>query len=156
MTKRILITKEFSVSFSHLLEDHQGLCKNLHGHNGKIIFTVVHNSGFYSRNNKSSYGMVIDFKDLKEVINDNIIDLMDHSFIYNSKDVISKDIAEFLKKKINQKVLPVSFRVTSEQLVEWILKRFNKIVEGKYPVECIKVELWETNTSSAVYIEDAN
>ena len=37
----ISITKEFKWAMCHRLQEHKGLCKNLHGHNYKLLLTVV-------------------------------------------------------------------------------------------------------------------
>jgi 6-pyruvoyltetrahydropterin/6-carboxytetrahydropterin synthase len=139
------------------LENHKGLCSNCHGHNYRFIITVERSGGRFIRNSKTNFGMVIDYKDLKEFVNKNIIEPIDHAFVYNNKDKTSVEIAEFLKKKINQKVFSLPFRITAEQLSEWIVDEFNKNIEHtEYSIICSKVELWETDSSSAVCIEDAS
>ena len=67
MDNIIRITKEFKFETSHALSGHDGLCKNVHGHSYKLSVTVI---GKPSQDpNNPKYGMVMDFSDLKKIIN---------------------------------------------------------------------------------------
>ncbi|WDC84441.1 6-carboxytetrahydropterin synthase [Caloramator sp. mosi_1] len=52
----LTVSKEFNFEAAHMLSEHQGDCKNLHGHSYKMIVEVT---------GDIKNGMVIDFKDLK-------------------------------------------------------------------------------------------
>jgi len=130
---------------SHLLENHQGMCKNLHGHNFKLFVTIVSKDGLTN-------GMVMDFSDIKNIVNQIIISKLDHAFVYNKNDKNSRMICSFLKNLLKQKVFAVNFRVTSENLVKWIVEELNRLfVLGDYDLRCAKGVLYETDTSYATY-----
>lgn len=73
------LTKEYRVEYAHRLKDHTGLCRNLHGHSGKIVVT------FSGLPNKDT-GMIVDFKEfgwLKA-----IVDEFDHALILQAGDPV--------------------------------------------------------------------
>lgn len=88
----ISICKEFNFSAAHFLPNHNGLCKNNHGHNYKLFVEI---KSKYEDINKNSehceYGMVADFGNLKELINKLIIEKYDHKLL---NDYFSNPTAE--------------------------------------------------------------
>lgn len=75
MDKRKLeIRKVFEFEAAHLLINHPGKCKYLHGHSYKLAVTVTGNIDEES-------GMVMDFGTLKRVVNTEIIEEFDHKFL---------------------------------------------------------------------------
>ena len=73
------VTRTFRIPVGHRLSCHQGLCKNIHGHNLKLQVSLK------SESLNDNY-MVIDFADLKEMVN-KIIKKWDHCLILNESDV---------------------------------------------------------------------
>ena len=75
--KTTTITKQFKFEAAHSLPNHDGKCKNLHGHSYLLEVTVSgekHTSG-------SKEGMIIDFGDMSKIVEDNIISKWDHQFL---------------------------------------------------------------------------
>jgi len=145
-----MITKVFKWSMAHRLENHKGLCKNCHGHNYKLIISVKNEFG--KKKEKTNEGMVCDFTDLKLIVNNVIVDKFDHAFVFNEKDKDSKAIAIFLAKQIGQKTLAVPFRLTAENMAEWIVEELNEyFMINMIELKCVKAELYETDDSSAIY-----
>jgi len=58
------------ISTGHLIRDHDGHCRRMHGHNLKVTVEIL---------DKKSSGMIIDFGDLKD-----IIDEFDHKTIVDN------------------------------------------------------------------------
>jgi len=73
----ITVTKEFSFDCAHMLTGHEGPCKNLHGHTYKLQVEVTSYSGVQEEG--PSKGMIVDFKDLKQIVKELIVDKLDHS-----------------------------------------------------------------------------
>ena len=119
--KKIILTKNFSFDSAHRLENHKGKCKNLHGHTYLLEVSV---SG--KINNKT--GMIIDFGILKEVVNNLIIDKLDHQYL---NDIIDNP--------------------TAENIIQWIWNILCKTLK-KQDAELFMLKLWETPTSSATMI----
>ena len=100
---------------AHRLMDYDGKCNNIHGHTWKVNVTVYFNDNAnkYITENKTSNGMIIDFKDIKDIINE-----FDHKLILREDDpllMVVKDMvdviilqqnatAEFLSKVITDKI----------------------------------------------------
>lgn len=145
----ISITKEFTFDMAHLLENHEGKCKNLHGHTYKLLISV--NSIF-----DDAYDMVVDFSELKEFVNRVIIDKLDHAFAYNknSKDVVEIGISKLLEEN-NRKTFAFNFRPTAEKMAKYIFESLNFVcvMESK-KFRISEVKLYETPTSYASFKED--
>ena len=108
------IGKFFTFAASHQLPDHKGLCRYLHGHEWKLGIHIK------KRLNKKT-GMVLDFGDLKKVVNTHIISVLDHSFLNE-----------------------ILYNPTAENLVVWIWERlmFDGLLKGIH-----EIELWEASNS---------
>ena len=77
----IRITKDFRFETGHALHGYDGKCKNIHGHNFKLSVTVTGSP--ITDKSHPKYGMVIDFSDLKKIINEEIINVYDHATVFN-------------------------------------------------------------------------
>ena len=78
---KVRVTKIFRFEMAHALWGYDGLCKNIHGHSYVLKVTVI-GIPIEDQSDKK-LGMVIDFGDLKRVVNKNIVDVFDHSVILN-------------------------------------------------------------------------
>jgi len=68
----------FQFAASHFLTKYHGKCENLHGHNYKIIITI--------EDEVKEDGMVMDFKIIKEAVNNKVIDKLDHTHLNDTLD----------------------------------------------------------------------
>jgi len=75
----------FRFAASHFLTKYHGKCENLHGHNYKLIVTIKGPVG--------DDGMVIDFKQVKEIVKEKVINKLDHTHL---NDTIENPSAENL------------------------------------------------------------
>lgn len=114
----------------HRLPEHFGKCKNIHGHSYKM---TVELEGDVLDN-----GMVMDYYDLKKIVNP-IVEELDHAFLVYYGD---KEIIDFLDKMKSKKVV-VNFQSTVENICRYFL---NKIKEIPLPsnVHSVKVKINET------------
>lgn len=144
----VRLTKIFKLEMAHALSGYDGLCKNIHGHSYKLYVTVIGRSINDDQNPK--HGMVIDFGDMKKIVNENIVQEFDHALVLsrNTPDEIIKGL-----KMINQRLLLVPFQPTCEN----ILLDFVKRIVNKFPDNIVlhAVKLYETDYSFCEwYIED--
>lgn len=140
----IKVTKSFSFDMAHLLDGHDGKCRNLHGHTYRLEVEVsgqMHEDG-------PKKGMVIDFSDLKDCIKKLIIEPMDHAFAYDETSDRERQIAEVLIS-LDLKVYRLAERTTAEALARHIFFRIRD--EGGLPVS--RVRLWETPDSSSEFAQ---
>jgi 6-pyruvoyltetrahydropterin/6-carboxytetrahydropterin synthase len=143
----INVTKEFEWDMAHRLENYDGQCNNVHGHRYRMLVT-------FARNDEDvKDGMVLDFKELKSIVKP-VIDVLDHSFVYNINDKDSKKIASFMFKTINQKLFHFEFRTTAENMAKWFYQELNQSLKAaKKDYKCTKIVLFETPTCFAKYKE---
>ncbi len=147
---KVRITKQFKFETGHALYGYDGKCKNVHGHSYKLNVTVIGSPIQDSSNVKN--GMVIDFGDLKKIVNEEIVDLWDHSTILN-KNTPHIEIAQELQNRGHQVILS-DYQPTSENMViDFAHKIKNKLPKG---IELHSVRLSETDTSFAEWFAADN
>lgn len=143
----VRVTKIFRFEMAHALWGYDGLCKNIHGHSYVLKVTVVGSPIEDTGNTK--LGMVIDFGDLKRIVNKHIVDVYDHSLILNEKAPTHKfqDTAEMFDRKAW-----FDFQPTAENLVVY----FAGILQEKLPesVRLHSIRLYETVNSYAEWFAD--
>ncbi|MDI3534002.1 MAG: 6-pyruvoyltetrahydropterin/6-carboxytetrahydropterin synthase [Thermosediminibacterales bacterium] len=115
----IEVTKVFTFDSAHNLEQYHGKCESLHGHTYKLEITV--------KGPVDDEGMVIDFLELKNIVDKKIINKVDHQYL--------------------NKVFP--FNTTCENIITWIWETLEKEFKDR---SCWleRVKLWETPTNYAV------
>lgn len=141
----ITIEKEVGLDYAHRLLGHESLCSNLHGHRAKIFVGIGREKLIEEG---SSEGMVIDFIDLKQILNENIIDELDHACVVSVED---KSLLQFLVKE-NQRHLVIQGKATAENLAKWCYEAIEKDIE-KLGCKVVYVKFYETPTSVAIYSE---
>jgi 6-pyruvoyltetrahydropterin/6-carboxytetrahydropterin synthase len=134
----ITVTKTVKFDAAHVLTNHQGLCKNLHGHTYRVDISVSQREGEDS-------DMVIDFKDLKSIAEAVICDRFDHAFIYNTTSPGECEIAAVVEKN-SMRTVAIPFRSTAENLAKY----FFELLIVRIP-NIASVKVWETAMSSAEY-----
>ncbi len=146
----IRLTKEFSFESAHALEGYDGACREIHGHSYRLFVTVKGEPNDDVKSPKC--GMVIDFGDLKRVVNEQIIDRMDHSFVMRRTDK-ALDIASTLSDHFSNVQL-VDYQPTCENM----LSDFAARISSQLPcgVELHSLKLHETATSFAEWYAEDN
>ncbi|PKM79336.1 MAG: 6-carboxytetrahydropterin synthase QueD [Firmicutes bacterium HGW-Firmicutes-13] len=146
---KIFISKEFYWNMAHILSDHKGLCKNLHGHTYRMQVQISRKNKGLLQNTLHSDGMVIDFSDLKDIVQKKFIDPLDHAFMHwrNSNDPVEHQIAELLKNN-GKKVITVNYRPTVEEIaLNFFAELSRELHKNDIIVESIRI--WETAASYA-------
>lgn len=143
MDKVIRITKEFKFETGHALYGYDGLCKNVHGHSYKLSVTLLGTP--ITDPDHVKYGMVMDFSDLKKIVNDTIVTPFDHATVLNV-DSPHKELADTMESR-GHKIMRVQYQPTSEMMV----LDFAEKIKARLP-EQLKLHhliLRETETSFA-------
>ena len=104
------LTKEFRFEGAHALTGYDGKCRHIHGHSYLLYVTVKGTPSNPDGTPKS--GMLIDFTDLKRIVNEHIIDIFDHSLILRESAPLAAEIASAY-----QRVITVPFQPTCENLI---------------------------------------
>ena len=147
---KIRITKKFNFETGHALYGYDGKCKNVHGHSYKLSVTVIGTP--FSDTNNVKYGMVIDFKDLKDIVESEIVDVFDHATVFN-KNTPHIELAKELKDR-GHNVILVEYQPTSEMMIIDFAKKIkNRLPEN---IELHSLKLRETETSHAEWYASDN
>jgi 6-pyruvoyltetrahydropterin/6-carboxytetrahydropterin synthase len=118
------IFKDFPFSAAHAIRGHTRGCQNLHGHNYRVR---VH----LQARELDALGMVLDFADLKAMMQE-IVGPFDHRVI--------NEIPPFDERN-----------TTAELLSQHVFEEVERRLAGQERVRVVRVEVWETETSCAVY-----
>lgn len=123
----VTVTKIFMFEASHRLPLYIGACHNLHGHSYRLEVTVSGDVKTDESNPKC--GMIIDFKDLKEIVKETVIDKYDHSYL---NDFFPNPTAELMIQDIGYELMNALYNKDSGLKLE-------------------SCKLWETTTSYAEF-----
>ncbi len=147
---KIRLTKEFRFESAHALEGYDGACREIHGHSYRLFVTIIGEPICDSANAKC--GMVMDFGDLKRIVNEQIVDRLDHSFVLRRTE-LSRGVVENLGSLFNNIVL-VDYQPTCENmLVEFAGRISSQLPSG---VALHSLKLHETATSFAEWYASDN
>ncbi len=128
------VIKEIHFCYGHRLMDYDGKCAHPHGHNGKIEIEL-------QSEKLDRRGMVFDFGDMKEIIQEWVDRELDHKMILKKNDPLVKILRDLAEPYFLMDENP-----TAESLARLI---FDYAKSKKLPIS--KVTFWETQSSSATY-----
>lgn len=133
------VVKTVKFDAAHVLTNHQGLCKNLHGHTYRVDVAVA--------TPDLEADMVMDFTDIKRIATEEICSRFDHAFVYNTLSEGEREIAAVVEKH-GMRTAALPFRSTAENLA----RHFFELLKPRMPA-ISSVRVWETADSSAEYRE---
>lgn len=146
----IRITKQFTFETGHALYGYDGKCRNVHGHSYKLSVTVIGSPISDSSNVK--FGMVIDFSDLKKIVQEEIVSQFDHATVFN-KNTPHVELAKELENRGHHVIL-VDYQPTSENMVIDFSERIkNRLPEN---ISLHSLRLQETDSSFAEWYQSDN
>ena len=146
---KIRVTKVFTFDMAHALFGYDGPCKNIHGHTYRLSVTLIGKQVQDENNPKQA--MVIDFKDFKQIVISNVIEVFDHTLVLKADTPYAK--IQGLTNNF-ERIIYSEYQPSCENL---LLDMVNRI-EGKLTenVELHNVKLEETPTSYAEWFREDN
>ena len=147
---KIRLTKEFSFESAHALDGYDGLCREIHGHSYRLFVTVKGEPS--CEENDPKLGMVMDFGDLKRIVNSEIVDRLDHSFVLRDSEQ-NVELNMMLGAKFNKVVL-VDYQPTCENMLADFATRLQRALPAN--VQLHSLRLHETATSYAEWYAEDN
>lgn len=122
---------------AHALNGYDGHCRNIHGHSYKLYITVTGEP--ITDISSPKYGMVMDFGDLKNIVNTNIVDRFDHALVLQKNSPYAS--------VFDTKLELTEFQPTCENMLVY----FSQLLEGKFPegVKLYSIRMYETASSYA-------
>lgn len=147
---KIRITKQFTFETGHALYGYDGKCKNVHGHSYKLSVTVIGSPIIDKENVK--YGMVIDFGDLKKIVQEEIVEIFDHATVFN-KNTPHVELAKELQIR-GHHVLLVEYQPTSENMVIDFADKIKSRLPENIGLHSLRLQ--ETESSFAEWYQSDN
>ncbi len=134
---KLRLTKAFGFEMAHALTGYDGKCCNIHGHSYKLFVTI---EGEPQDNPDSpKNGMIMDFGDLKRIVNETIVEPFDHALVLPETTPYNT--------QLKTKLILTEWQPTTENL----LAHFARLLTPKMPegTRLYSIRLHETDTSYA-------
>lgn len=114
-----LLSRDFVFDAAHNLERYRGKCENLHGHTYRLRVTLI--------GEPDEEGMIIDFVELKQIVAQHVLSLLDHSYL--------------------NRIIP---QPTAENIAKWVWDRLEPLLRNEKR-RLYEVTVWETPESFVTY-----
>ena len=114
----MLISKDFKFDAAHNLIHYHGKCEKLHGHTYRLRVVL--------EGQPDSEGMIIDFIELKHIVNERVISRLDHAYL--------------------NEIIP---QPSAENIALWIWGELDEKVRREN-CKLYEVHVWETETSCVI------
>lgn len=137
----LTIARSFTLEMAHVLENHKGKCRNIHGHS----YTVeVELSGQLCREKgHPAEGMLMDYKDLKTLVGQELVEPFDHSLLVHKRAALAPAVSN----KAFGKTVLLDFRPTCENLASHFAQKIVKVLPKG--IMLYRLRLYETAQSYA-------
>lgn len=129
-------TRRLATDTGHRLINHEGKCRQVHGHTYYWDITC--------EGDLDNVGRVIDFSKIKEVVGGWLDENFDHGFIAQKGDTIIGYL-----KETGGKVYITDFSPTAENLAEYVLSKARELL-GPFKIAVKSVRCHETAKCSAL------
>ena len=141
------ISKEIEFDAGHRVPSHGGKCRNPHGHRYRVRVTCV--GEIINEPGRPDDGMLVDFGDLKGIVNEHVHDVLDHGFIVWDQD---HDLFTALDGH-GWLVIRFPYIPTAENIARWAWGAIAPHLDGRFgkDLRLAEVAVWETPTSVAYY-----
>lgn len=115
----MILIREFKFDAAHNLIEYHGKCERLHGHTYKLVVKLEGKPG--------KEDMIMDFSELKSIVQAKVLQQLDHSYINN-----------FIKQP------------SAENIAQWVWDRLNDEL-CRENCRLYEVEIWETENCGVSY-----
>lgn len=147
---KIRLTKEYSFEAAHALEGYLGACRDIHGHSYKLFVTIIGEP--QSDTTSDTFGMVMDFGELKAIVNEEVVSRLDHAFVLRRSN-LSDNIVETIGS-IYKNIVLVDYQPTCENMLIDFAQRISSRLPNRVKLHSLK--LHETATSFAEWYAEDN
>jgi len=130
----ITCTRILEFDAAHRVMNHEGKCKNLHGHRYRVEFT-------FSADELDEIGRIIDFGKVKAILKKWIDANFDHETILYVQD---QEVIKAIEKSTNRKPFELPYNPTSENIAKYLLEKVCPDLFKTSQAKCTKIRVWET------------
>jgi 6-pyruvoyltetrahydropterin/6-carboxytetrahydropterin synthase len=144
-----LISKEIEFDAGHRVSTHGSKCRNPHGHRYKVLVTCQ--GEIIDDPSRPDHGMLIDFGMLKNIMNTNIHDVLDHGFVVWENDTVVRNMMEEVAHHNEWNYIVFPYIPTAENIARWAWEQIEELIEVEFgnDLKLYEVAVWETPTSVA-------
>jgi 6-pyruvoyltetrahydropterin/6-carboxytetrahydropterin synthase len=118
------------IAMAHRLAGHPGLCRNLHGHNWVVNYSV----GVNMEEADPSTGYVLELGQLRKNVK-SIVDMFDHSVVLQERDVLIPSLRE-----ANQRLHIIDVPPSTEHLARLFFSIIEQGLKAFYPDHSVHLE----------------
>lgn len=137
---KITATRYHDFSYGHRVYGHESKCAHLHGHNGRVHFTVQADNGL------DDIGRVLDFSVIKDRLCQWLEENWDHKMLVWIEDPIHVSLAV-----VDPTVVWVHFNPTAENMAKHLVEEIGPAVLQGTGCKLIKVVFEETTKCCATF-----
>ncbi|SFV28380.1 6-pyruvoyl trahydropterin synthase family protein [Thermoflavifilum thermophilum] len=146
---RVRVTRVFHFEAAHALYGYDGKCRHIHGHGYELHVTLMGEP--LQDPSHPKQGMVMDFGDIKQCIQQHIIEQFDHALLL-CKHTPFIELADALQQHTDR-IVWLDYTPTCENLVIDFARRIQSVLPAH--VQLHHLTLYETPSSYASwYAED--
>ena len=145
------ISKEIEFDAGHRVSTHGSKCRNPHGHRYKVRVTC--RGSIIDDPSRPDHGMLVDFGDLKNIMNERVHDVLDHGFIVWQDDMVVREMMGSWAEKMEWLMIVFPYIPTAENIARWTWEQLENEIKDRFggDLELEEVAVWETPTSVAYY-----
>ena len=146
-----IIRRFVETDTGHRVPNHKSKCRHMHGHRyrweAEIEGDVVVDEGV------SDEGMLMDFSDVSQILEEYIHDIVDHAFIVYDQDLEALEALSILGD--THRTFVVSFIPTAENLAKWAFEQVEPHIQSVYgnKLRLVAMHVRETPKSTASWIK---
>ncbi len=141
----ISVTKIFRFETAHAIYGYEGPCKHIHGHS-YVLHVTVASAALGKEDYIKKPGFVVDFKVLKKIVLEAIVQRLDHKLIL-SKEYLQSNPANINAENLEAWVMEPS----AENILFFSKQEISKVLPKN--IKLVKLRLYETADSFAEWEE---
>jgi 6-pyruvoyltetrahydropterin/6-carboxytetrahydropterin synthase len=135
-----LLKTEHSFDSAHFLAGYDGKCRNIHGHEWRVIIEI---SGDTLMENGQTRDMIVDFGQLKKDVKHEV-DALDHALIIEKGSLRPTTLTALQEEQFH--IIEFPFRPTAERLAAYFYDRMSS-----YGYMVKRATVYETPQNCATY-----
>lgn len=145
----IRISRKFSFEAAHALQDYDGACRHIHGHSYKLEVSLL--GPVLQQQGHPKNGMVMDFGELKKLVQQEVIEAWDHALLLNENTAAG--LLQSLREH-EEKLVLLPYQPSCENMLLDIKSRIQAGLPSPYRL--CRLMLAETENSYAEWYASDN
>lgn len=147
----ITATRYHDFSYGHRVAGHENKCAKLHGHNGRVHFTIAHAPRRQDQlgTDLDKLGRILDFGVIKLLLCQWVEEHWDHRFLAWEKDPLVTKLYEDNRDFLDSSLVFLPYNPTAENMARYLLETIGPQQLRMTGCTLIKVVMEETRKCQA-------